>query len=673
MAEATQPRLTNAAAALLVGTLPLGALLLGALLLAVLAGEARAVIQKAVVIDGPNSEIVGFGGVAMASDGSGGLVYLKRVNGIAHVFAARYSKGRWGTPVEIAPEEPYQAIDPCIGAAPSGELLVVWATPFATINERTAYHLMSSVLYPGSPEFSAPIVADRNVGEGEEISPDLAMSSGGSAYLAYRVLEQTSGERRTAPLLRPGDVFEEVRVARFNGGRWSDLGAVNHDRSASMRPPTPANAPKIALAGSSSAVVVWQEPDASGVARIWARRIFGTSVEYPMLASATSLHGAPIDFDAGSPAVAVSKLGEAIVAYRQQGGSGSPLPGPRIFANVLPDGESEAGNAFRGAEELDATLPGGEGAAVGPPSVDIDERRDVRLLYDADGSAHLLEGEAGRLTATLALDAGFSGSGLVAADELAPATVLDPAGGGVSAWPSADVTGAPALAIEQRFPGGAAQSGLLSAPEGGPISAVSVGRSGLGDAIVGFQQGPVGDATIVASSASAPPANVEFSVPQGWIPAREARVEWTAASSANGPLTYTVVLDGHRLETPAGEFALQLPARLPPGVHRVQMLVTDASGQSILSVTEQLLIGPAPPELEVAPTDGGKGILASVAGGVRAVVPASVRIHFGDGSSAAGRLRAAHRYGRAGRYLVQLSARTRGGQMISVRRTVKVR
>ena len=55
---------------------------LAAIVLAVHVQQARAVILPATTIDGPSEDIVGFGGVAMAEDGSGGLVYLKRVDGV---------------------------------------------------------------------------------------------------------------------------------------------------------------------------------------------------------------------------------------------------------------------------------------------------------------------------------------------------------------------------------------------------------------------------------------------------------------------------------------------------------------------------------------------------------------------------------------------------------------
>jgi len=646
---------------------------LAALVMAVAAATAGAVIQPAVTIDGPSSEIVAFGNVAMAADGSGGLVYLKRVDGIAHVFVARYVKRRWGAPVEIDAEDPYPATDPFIGAASSGELVVVWATPFASVNEKTIYHLVSSELAPGSEEFSQPIVVDRNIGTADEASPDFAMSSGGAGYLVYRVVQQTQGSRTSVPLLRPSDVVEEVRVARFSGQRWVDMGAINHDRGVSMRAPTGANAPKVAVAGSSSGVVVWQEPEVNGIARIWARRLFGSTTEYPMQVSATSFHGAPIDTDAEAPEVALSKLGQAEVAYRQSAGPGSPLPGPRIFVNVLPDGESESGAAFKGAEVVDPSLPGGEAATVGRPAIDVDEQRSMRLLYDADGSARIVEGnDRQSISDALELTSPFTGSSLLAANELSPVSVVNPDGGGVTAWPSADATGAPAVAVEEDFPDGALQTALIGGSGGGPIGRIAAGRSGLGDALVAFQQGPVGDASIVADAISAPPTSVVAATPPGWIKPSQARVEWTTASSANGPLLYTVVLDGRRLRTPEGVQEMTLPTDLPDGVHHVQILVTDASGQATLSAPSPLHIGTPAPAVSVRSADAGHGVGVRVSAHGRRLLVRSVEIDFGDGARSNAVAAVVHRYARPGRYLVVVRARTQAGTSTVTRREVSV-
>ncbi|HXN38419.1 MAG TPA: hypothetical protein VN892_10305, partial [Solirubrobacteraceae bacterium] len=109
---------------------------LAVLVLLVGAGPARAVILPAVTLDGPNENIVGFGGVAMAEDGNGGVVYLKRVGGIAHVFVSRYLNGQWLAPIQVDTEDSFAASWPRIGAANGGELVVVWVTPFATRKEK---------------------------------------------------------------------------------------------------------------------------------------------------------------------------------------------------------------------------------------------------------------------------------------------------------------------------------------------------------------------------------------------------------------------------------------------------------------------------------------------------------------------------------------------------------
>ena len=102
---------------------------LGVCTFAVRLQQADAVILPATTIDGPSESIVGFGGVAMAEDGTGGAVYLKRVEGVTHVFVSRYASGRWQAPIRVDTEEPFQASWARIGAASGGELIVVWATP----------------------------------------------------------------------------------------------------------------------------------------------------------------------------------------------------------------------------------------------------------------------------------------------------------------------------------------------------------------------------------------------------------------------------------------------------------------------------------------------------------------------------------------------------------------
>ncbi len=629
---------------------------------------ARAVILPAATIDGPSEGIVGFGGVAMAEDGTGGAVYLKRVGGVAHVFVSRFAGGHWLPSIRVDGEQQFAATSPRIGASEGGRLVVVWATPFATENERPVDELLGSTLAPGASAFGPAVLIDPDVRDATGLSPDLAMSSTGRADVVYRVVfSNLSAQQAEIPLLRPGDVIEDVRVAHYNGETWSRLGAINRNAGVSMRPPTQTNAPAIAIGQTGNGVVVWQEPDIDGVARIWARRLFGSSLEYVLPVSSASLNSTPIGDDADAPSVAISRLGQAEVAYRQGVSPGSPLPGPRIFLNTLPDGESASGAQFAGASIVDSAVSGGSRASVGPPSLDIDEKQDLRLLYDANGTPRVIEGNDRGLAATLSLGSPFMGP------EPLSASVMNPAGGGVSAWSSGDAQG-PAVAVREDFPSGAVQTALVRGGGGGPIGELSVGRSGLGDGLVAFRQGPFGDAAIVVAQVTTPPAQFIVSLPNGWVRPSRAVVSWQPATSANGPLSYRVVVDGRATPTPVGAFALRLDSRrLGTGRHRIQVLATDIDGQATLSASSALKTDGEPPTVAVARAGHGHGVSVRIRDSGSGVDKRMVSVSFGDGASAYGRARLRHIYAGAGIYQIVVHARDRLGNQGVVRRLVSVR
>jgi hypothetical protein len=642
---------------------------LAALALSAPPGRAAAVILPATTIDGPSESIVGFGGVTMAADGTGGLVYLKRVAGVSHVFVSRYLQGHWQPPIRVDGEQPYAASWPRIGAAAGGELVVVWATPFASEQGKEVFELLSATLGPGATGFGKAMIVDGDIREAAGTSPDLAMSSTGQADLVYRVVHTfAQGQTSDIPLLRPGDVVEDVRVAHFNGETWSALGAINRDSGVSMRPPKSTNAPQIAVGPTGNGIVVWQEPDINGVGRIWARRLFGASLDYVLPVSAASFNGAPINDDADAPSVGLSRLGQAEVAYRQVAGAGSPLPGPRIFLNTLPDGESADGSQFAGASVLDSAVAGGAAASVGPPDIDIDEKQDMRTLYDSNGTPRVIEGNDRGLSGALSLGPGVAGP------EVHTASVMNPAGGSISAWSSADAQGRPGVAVREDFPGGGVQTALVSGGAGGEIGELAAGRSGLGDGLIAFQQGPLGNASIVAAQATAPPVQFVVTAPNGWLKPGGVAVSWQQAASANGPLTYRVVLDGRLQTTPPGAFASRLDARgLGSGHHRLQVLATDIDGQSILSPPESLLVDGSAPVVKVLRMRGGASVAVRIADGQSGVNKRATSVSFGDGASAAGRVRFAHRYARAGLYTIVVRVRDKVGNSGVIRRLVSMR
>jgi hypothetical protein len=179
---------------------------------------------------------------------------------------------------------------------------------------------------------------------------------------------------------------------------------------------------------------------------------------------------------------------------------------------------------------------------------------------------------------------------------------------------------------------------------------------------------------VVAAQVTAPPALFVVNVPHGWIKPTQAAISWVPAASANGPLRYQVVLDGRVRATPAGAFEAHLdPRGLGDGVHRVQVLATDADGQATLMPPSALRVAGSPPTVKVRLTRGGSAIVVRIRDAGPGVDRAGVSIRFGDGGRAAKKTVFRHRYARAGIYRLVVRVRDKLGNAGVVRRLVSVR
>ena len=232
----------------------------------------------------------------------------------------------------------------------------------------------------------------------------------------------------------------------------------------------------------------------------------------------------------------------------------------------------------------------------------------------------------------------------------------------------------PGVAVREDYPGGGVQTGLISGGAGGPIGELAVGRSGLGDGLVAFQQGPIGAAAIVGAQVSATPLNFVVSAPKGWIRPRAARISWLPAETANGPASYAVLLDGHRLTVPPQARALALdPHYLASGRHTVQVLATDRNGQSTLSARSTLKIDASPPTVAVSRARGGTELSLRVSDRQSGVEAKSVSISFGDGSRAHGRARRGTATGTAGKFTLVIRVSDLLGNSTVIRKVVRAR
>lgn len=626
-------------------------------------------VAPPVTVAGPSSDIVDFGGVAMSSDGSGGLVYIKAVEGVPHVFASRYVGNSWGAPIRVDWDQPYEASQARIAAGPRGELLAVWVTQVATVHGKIRYGLFSASIGRGASAFGPSQPIDPDVGEGIGVDPSVSATATGQAIVAYRAVTFNFDPlvASTAVQLRPGDVMAEIRLARLKDDRWSQLGAINRNLESSMRPPTPTNGPKVGAGTDGNAVVAWQEPDQSGAARIWARRIFGTTPGPILEASPTSLEGNPVSGDVDAFSLAVTPLDQARIAMRIAPNS---LPGRwRLLLNTLPPGFSVPSSALLGVKSV-FTAPPSSSPGIGAPGVAAYEKGGaegmMRLAFLSGAQPHLVGvDQSGGLVSVPTPP----GPAIVPGAEAEAA--LDPEGGGVIAYPALDSAGRQALAVRQEFPGGAAQVGLLSGTESGPIAAAAIDGSGLGDALIAFRQGEPGHFQIVADRVSAPPADFQVKGPKGWTRPAQVRLRWEAAKSAVGGLTYAVMLGGQTVKHGLRRTRVRLrPALLGNGVARARVLATDGLGQQLLSKPVRLRVDGQRPIVNVATR--GKRVTVRVRDADSGLAVKATRVEFGDGARESGGASFRHSYEAGGRYKVVVHARDEVGNRIARRFEVRV-
>lgn len=639
-----------------------GGLVLGCLCLAALcfaAPPARAVILPETTIDGPSTEIVGLGGVAMAPDGTGGLVYVKTISGVPHIFVSRYAAGQWGPPIRVDWDRPYPASQPAIAAGPGGRLMVAWVTQVATlVSGEIRDGLYSATLAQGTAEFGPSLLVDPNVGNGSGVDPSLAGTVPGKAIVAYRVVTKAFSERQftNAAQLRPGDVLADIRVARMEGDRWSRLGAINRNPAASMRPPTEANGPRVAIGATGRAVVAWQEPDQTGAARAWMRRIDGTTVGPVLSASPEAWEGSPVTGDVTALAVAMTGIDRAQVAVRvEEGPTASSSPGGgRIFLTRLASHASPEGGKPNGPAQIEV---GTSAAPLGPPAVagaDGEGKEGSMLLAYAAGSTARVVGvdPLGNLAppASPAAPPAEPGSPMVAA-------VAGESGGTIAYETTAE--GIPGVAVRQELAEGAAQTAVLYGPVGGPVAGLAGDGVESGDALIGFCQGEAGSLAIVGDRIAAPPARFAVQVPKEWVRPGRARIRWSTPPSGVGGLTYSLLIDG-RAVTSGLTRQLLVPRRgqVSSGVNRVQVLATDRLGGDFLSKPVKLRVDGQPPRLRSHLRHGAVLVLGleDLQSGLKA---AATRISFGDGDHARGGAHFTHRYARPGRYVVRVRAADR--------------
>jgi hypothetical protein len=631
-------------------------------------GAARASISGVQPIDGPSAEVVAVEGAAMAEDGSGGVVYLKKEGGRNHVFVARFDHGAWSPPQRVDVGQKFDSSWARIAAGDGGRLLVTWVQEFGVDSDR----MFSATLDPGATGFQEPVPVDMNVGEATSTFPDLAMNAGGQAYITYLVITDNS------PLNPPEYLGIDVRVAHYNNRLWSVLGnPVDRNPATPMPKPTAATGPKIGVDSLGQAVVAWREPDDEFVNRVWARRVFGTTVGVPLEVSPASWEGAPLRGEADAFDLDDSGFGQAAVALRQQPGQGSKLSAPRIFVNEMPDTYAEGASAFHGARLVD----GGARGALGPPSVAVQPEGGF-LAGFASGSATLLGfGDNEEVGGIERIDGGTS---TIAGE---PLVDVAESSASVAAWKEQN-GGAGRVALRERRSDGVVEPAELTAPGGGTVGGLVLGGSGLGDAIVAWQQGSGPKAQIAAAIVDAPPDPFLVEAPEGWQRKAKLRVGWSEADNAIGGLRYSVSVDDEPIgKKTAHLHATLLSRRIGEGRHSLQIFAIDDKGQETASRRVTLLVDRGKPLVRLSKR--GDRVSVVISDRTSGVKRGWIKASFGDAHARASTARAEgarhrggrngkrsltihHRFSAPGSYLVKVKARDAAHNKVSFTRRVRI-
>ncbi|ADB53178.1 PKD domain-containing protein [Conexibacter woesei] len=624
--------------------------------LAFLAAPADATVSPAVTLDGPSADVVGVDGVAMAEDGSGGLVYRKRLDGRVHVFVSRYVDRRWQPPQRVDAGQRFDSSWPAIGAGNGGRLVVTWIHQYGGgVQNR----MFSASLDPGARSFQVPVAIDLDVREGLDAAPSLSMGPGGVAYLAYRVIYQ-----RQSPLLPPGTIDADIRLQRYSGSFWSQLGQpVDRIQAQPQATPTPLNGPQVSSDGNGNAVVAWIEPDDQLVPRAYARRVFGQVLGNVLPASPAEAGGKPVRGPVDQLAVAVAPFGEAIVGFRQQPDSQSAWTRPRALVNMLPSSLVEGAGRFLGPRPVDGGGDAdGPAGSLGALSVSVDDRGSFEAGLSIDASALGVSGDETTVGAHVRLD---DGSPRSAPD---PFVARGAQGSLAAAW-KVDQGGAAGVGLLERRADGTPFQRLVSAPAGGVVDALRFAGSPYGSALVGFLQGREEGRQVVAASIDAPPGGFAVYPPLEWTRARQIPISWERAHSAAGRVTYTVQVDGEDVASGLTVLRRTLAAsRVGDGDHELTVVATDPAQQTTTSLAARLRVDRAPPRPRVARV-GRRTVRVRTSDGVRRESSglARVAIEWGDGRRGRGAA-ATHRYRRAGAYRVRVTARDKAG---NTRRSVQ--
>jgi hypothetical protein len=594
-------------------------------------------------IHGPSGGLQQLGGLDVAADGTGAIVYLES----DHVFVQRLVHGAWGGPEQLDAGEPGASSQPVVAVGDGGEVEAAWVNGgnIVTANRRSG---------------SAPVVTQTVWGRGGASDPAIDLSIHDKGYLAFTA---------------PGAGGHDVRAAFSRAaGPWALVGAAL-DVNPGDDSGTGNARPRVAAAGDGIGIVAWGEQG-----QIFTRRVWGTtaSIVAPQASAGVTLEGTPL---AGADQVEIAT--EDDDSYAELAFRGLFSVGGSTRERVIA--RRERGSQFERAVGVDGIGFGsGEGSAQPHVAMGGTGHGLVTATTDASFNTFVRPlGGDGAIQGTLAAAATAAASLPYAVPAIAnPANALvawqqDPGGGGAREIHSRIFDGStllPETAISQPSYGttNAAAGLFASGDDNGDL------------AIAYIQQYPAGPIISVASY-DMPPGGFVLRAGPRWQRTVKPVLSWTPSREAWG-LAFHVAVDGAAVAT-TSRTTVRLRTPIGQGVHSWQAVAFDRHGQQTAANAAVLRIDSVAPTVVVSlhgrSVPGGLLRLGLTAADAPPPVPlgaspiatsgvADVFVDWGDRTRQHLKRGAQHRYLKAGRYTLRVVVSDVAGNHTTVRRTVRI-
>lgn len=623
--------------------MPRRALILALLAAALSPAAAQAAFFRGEAVDGPNPAIQSLGGVDVARDGTGTLVYLRSDAGADHVFAARFVNGAWEGPERVDGGLAGKSSQPVVTAVAGGRTVIAFVNAGA---------VWAVVRPAGASAWPAPTLVAGQPGPLQGLSnPSVDMSINGVAYLVY------SG---------PGASPADVGAARLVGDTWSVVPApldVDPSRPAGDGP---VRRPRVAVSADNNAVATWGETAADGRDRVYARRLtLTTPSSSPQQVSLDGLEDRPPG-PADSPEIEIEDDNSyAWVAFRQTF-LDSGVPRSRGIARRL------VGSRFEAPVGIDSlSFPTAEDAET--PRLDLTGR--------GEGLASAGIGPGGATAASAIFNDVFQRPArLDTQGSTTPARPVPAVGenvDGLVAWQREQGGGREIVAREfdaqtRTRPASFGPETVISNPELGAVDAslgLDAAADRSGNTAVVFVQGGPGDRRIVSAFLDRPPTRPLGRNTTKWRRTSRPKLVWVGAGDW-AFVNYDVRLDG-RVIAQTNEPTFTPRTRLPDGNHSWRITARDRRGQVTAGLTRRLRIDTRAPRLRVSVRGARRRgralrISAGASDGFGRSGVKTVRIDFGDRRGAVLARSAIHRY-RHGTFTLRVSATDAAGN-VAVRR-----